>query len=160
MKDLGRVSLFFGIEFEHKVKKITMSQTKYITKILDRFGMLESKPKYTPSEMKLIVTDSCPLNENELRLYRQIVGALIYVMVATRPDISFIVTKLSQFMSNALQSHMTMAKYVLRYLKGTMNETITFTKSDGSISITGFCDADWANSDDRRSITGYCFRIT
>ncbi len=163
MKDLGQVSLFLGIEFEHDVNQITLSQAKYINKILNRFGMLDCKPKFTPSEMNPLVTNPCPLNAKELTLYRQIVGALIYVMVATRPDISFIVTKLSQFLSCAQQSHMTMAKHVLRYLKGTINEKLSFTKmstSNDNISITGFCDADWANGEDRKSITGYCFKIT
>ncbi len=163
MKDLGQVSLFLGIEFEHDVNKLCLSQAKYINRILDRFGMLDCKPKSTPSEMKMPCTNSCPLNEDELKLYRQIVGALIYLMVATRPDISFIVTKLSQYMTSALQSHMIMAKHVLRYLKGNMNEKLCFTKiksSDKNISVTGFCDADWANGNDRKSITGYCIKIT
>ena len=163
MKDLGQVSLFLGIEFEHDVKSLCLSQAKYITKILARFGMLDCKPKSIPCEMKMSSTNSCPLDENELKQYKQIVGALIYLMVATRPDISFTVTKLSQYMTCALQSHMTMAKHVLRYLKGNMNEKLCFTKiksSDRNVSITGFCDADWANGDDRKSITGYCFKIT
>ena len=160
MKDLGQVSLFLGIEFEKEVDKITMSQTKYITRILERFGMQNCKPKYTSCEMNPQVTNSCALNENELKLYRQIIGALIYIMTATRPDLSYVVTKLSQFMSCASENHMIMAKHVLRYLKGTMNERLVFVKSDEALVVTGFCDADWTNGDDRKSITGYCFKIS
>lgn len=81
-------------------------------------------------------------------------------MTATRPDISYVVTKLSQFMSCALQYHMTMAKHTLRYLKGTSNEKLTFNKSEGLLSVVGFCDADWGSSDDRKSISGYGFKFT
>ena len=160
MKDLGQVSLFLGIEFGTEIGQVTMSQEKYIAKILDRFGMQDCKPRATPCELNPQVTESDPLNESELKLYRQIVGALIYVMTATRPDISYTITKLSQYMSCALKHHMTMAKHVLRYLKGTINEKLVFVKSDEGVNVTGFCDADWANDDDRKSITGYCFRIT
>ena len=159
MKDLGKVSLFLGIEFEHEIDKMTLSQAKYINKILHRFGMQDCKPKYTPCEMNPHVSNTTPLNDDESTLYRQIVGALIYVMVATRPDISFIVTKLSQYMSCPLHSHMTMAKHVLRYLRGTIDEKLCFPKSIESIEVKGFCDADWGNDNDRKSITGYCFKI-
>ena len=81
------------------------------------------------------VTDSEPLNEQDLKTFRQIVGALIYIMVATRPDISFIVTRLSQFMSCAQQNHMIMARHVLRYLKGTMNDKNKTTKTT-TLNIT------------------------
>ena len=164
MKDLGKVSFFLGIEFESDTKTLSICQSRYISRVLTRFRMHDCKPRSTPCEMNPNqsmnhVTDSEPLNEQDLKTFRQIVGALIYIMVATRPDISFIVTRLSQFMSCAQQNHMIMARHVLRYLKGTMNDKMVFTKST-TLNITGFCDADWANGNDRKSITGYCFRIT
>ena len=54
------------------------------------------------------ISNATPLNDDESTLYWQIVGALIYVMLATRPDKSFIATKQSQYMSCLLHSHMTM----------------------------------------------------
>ena len=70
-------------------------------------------------------------------------------MIATRPDLCYIVTKLSQYM----------AKHVLRYLNGTIAHSLTFKKSE-SLNLFGFCDADWANCSDRRSITGYVFSLS
>ena len=162
MKDLGNISYFLGIQFESGNEEITMSQSIYITKILERFGMQDCKPRYTPCEMKTLDQgeDSEPLNSDELTLYKQIVGALIYIMTATRPDISYTVTRLSQYMSNAETCHMTMAKHALRYLKGTIDDKLTFVKSAEPLRVTGFYDADWANCKDRKSITGYCFKIS
>lgn len=160
MKDLGQIDYFLGIEFEIGKDTISMSQSNFISTILERFGMTNCKPRATPIEMKPLKGDETPLNANELTRYRQMVGALIYLMVATRPDLSYAVTKLSQYMSNALQLHMTMAKHVLRYLKGTIHEKLSFMKSNEPFSITGFCDSDWANSEDRKSVTGYAFKLS
>ena len=165
MKDLGEVSYFLGIEFETETNRLSMCQSRYISKILTRFRMDDCKPRSTPCEMnpthKITEYDNVPLNEQHLKRYRQIVGSLIYVMTATRPDIAYIVTKLSQYMSCATQYHMTMAKQTLRYLKGTINDKLIFRKSDKPFEIIGFSDSDWAGSiEDRKSITGYSFKIT
>ena len=114
----------------------------------------------TSRELISQIPESEPLDECEQKLYRQIVGALIYIMTVTRPDISYIVTKLSQFMTCSTKYHMTMAKHLLRYLKGTLNKKITFIRSDKPLAVSGICDADWANSHDRRSITGYGFQLS
>ena len=90
-------------------------------------------------------------------LYREIVGSLIYVMTGTRPDLCYIVTNLSQHMAKPTESHLTMAKHVLRYIKGTINHGLKFQKSDVPLQLSGYCDADWGASEDRRSITGYSF---
>ena len=160
MKDLGKIEIFLGIEFSHENNIITMSQSKYLTRLLDRFGMSDCKPKFSPCDPnmnKICAESSEPANP---RLYREIVGGLIYAMIATRPDLSFAVTKLSQYMSEPKKNHMTMAKHVLRYIKGTLDERLIFKPIEGDLTLIGFCDADWANSEDRRSITGYGFEMT
>ena len=163
MKDLDKISYFLGIEFEMESGKLTMCQSRYISKILDRFGMHDCKPRSTPCEMNpshKINDESEPLDEFNLKRYRQIVGSLIYIMTSTRPDIAYTVTKLSQFMSCATQYHMTMTKHLLRYLKSTIDDKLIFTKSDKPLEIVGFSDSDWAGSiEDRKSITGYSFRM-
>ena len=78
-------------------------------------------------------------------------GSLIYIMAAARPDLWFVVNKLSQYMVKPTVTHLTMAKHVLRYLKGTIDHCLIFK---------GFCDADWGSTADRRSITVYGFRLS
>ena len=158
MKDLERLSRFLNINFTFGTDSISMDQTKYIEKILNRFQMDGCKHRATPSELgvnKILTENSDDLADK--KLYQEIVGSLIYVMRPTRPDLSFIVTKLSQYMSNI---QFNMAKHVLRYLKGTLEQKLTFTKSKEGINLHGFCDADWGSSEDRKSITGYVFKVT
>ena len=159
MKDLGNISKFLGIDFSVTDNFISMSQCKYIEKLLTVFGMENCKPKNTPSEMDVNKQNNEPLDESQHKIYRQIVGGLIYIMCSTRPDLAFIVTILSQHMSNPSEGDLVMAKHVLRYLKGTKDWILVFRKSGAQISINGCCDSDWANSEDRKSISGYCFNI-
>ena len=79
-------------------------------------------------------------------------------MTATRPDISWIISKLAQYAQNPTEDHWTAVKHVLRYIKGTLDHKVSFTKSKDELGLTGFCDADWAGStEDRKSTYGYCF---
>ena len=81
-------------------------------------------------------------------------------MTNTRPDICYAVTKLSQFMSNPSKAQFNLAKNVLRYLKGTIDRKLSFTRSHEHAAVVGFCDSDWGTSEDRRSISGYCFQLS
>jgi histone deacetylase 1/2 len=85
------------------------------------------------------------------------VGALQYLTL-TRPDISYSVNQLCQFLHCPTNIHLTAAKRVLRYLKGTLQFGLQFNK--GSLQLNGFCDSDWAgNPDDRKSTSGYCIYL-
>ena len=124
--------------------------------------MTDCKPKPTPCVLglgKLTEEESPELVDP--RLYRAIVGSLIYVMTGTRPDLCYIVTKLSQKMSKPNQADLSTAKHVLRYLKGTLESSLTFRKSSTPLTLQGYCDSDWgASTTDRRSITGYNFQLS
>lgn len=80
--------------------------------------------------------------ESRNRPYRELIGALMYLGVATRPDILRTVVGLAQFSNNYRQSHWIAAKRVLRYLKGTSNTELTYQKSD--LSLTGYTDWGYA----------------
>ena len=94
------------------------------------------------------------------KLYREIVGSLIYAMTATRPDLSYVVTKLSQKMSAPSMQDMNVAKGVLRYLQGTLDYRLVFRKAKENAYLQGYCDSDWASSySDRKSISGYVLSV-
>ena len=163
MKDIGPLSWFLGIQFICQPDKIELNQSQYIEKILTKFNMADCKPRATPCDLSWNrVSEESEDNIDDPadeKLYRSIVGSLIYAMSATRPDICFVVTHLSQFMSRPKKSHLCMAKHVLRYLRGTINYGLTYKKNDTHLNLNGFCDADWGSSQDRRSITGYTFHL-
>ena len=85
---------------------------------------------------------SGPSKLTDGKLYKEIVGNLIYAVTTTRPDLCFIVTKLSQVMSEPHGKHMKIAKHVLRYIKGTINQQLIFKPTKRTLSLTNFCDAD------------------
>ena len=86
--------------------------------------------------------------------YRRLVGGLQYLSL-TRPDISFTVNKLSQFMYSPSETHWQALKRLLRYLKGTLSFGLHLCRRP-SHRLYAFSDADWAGDrDDRKSTTGY-----
>ena len=134
-----------------------MSQEKYLTKVLERFGMAECKPRSLPSEQKLIFSeDAEPFDSKK---YREAIGSLIFAMTCTRPDISWIVSKLAQYSKSPTVHHWTAVKNVFRYLKGTLDYKLSFEKCEDGLKLTGFSDADWGGSEDRKSTSGYCFML-
>lgn len=162
MKDLGPISWFLGIEFVTKDESIEMNQSKFIDKILSRFNMSDCHPKSLPCDLGIDkINDDVKSQElADPKLYREIVGSLIYLMTCTRPDICYVVTKLSQHLSNPTKAHLSLSKFVLKYLKGTIGQGLKFIKSKDPINLVGYCDSDWAGSSDRKSITGYCFQLS
>ncbi|KAA8550193.1 hypothetical protein F0562_001877 [Nyssa sinensis] len=132
-----------------------LRQSKYIDDLLHRTKMIGAKPYPSPcsSGLKLSAHDGEPLSAAQIIEYRQPVGALQYCTL-THPDIAFSVNQLCQHMHCPRSTHWSAAKWVLRYLKGTIDNGLWYQK--GSLTLQVYCDSDWAgNSDDRRSTTGY-----
>lgn len=91
--------------------------------------------------------------------YASAVGSLMYVMVGSRPDIAHAVGLVSRFMGNPGRVHWKAVKWILRYIKGTFNYSLIFTKGS-DFKVEGFCDADYATDMDRsRSVTCYIFQV-
>eukprot|EP00253_Pinus_taeda_P011698 PITA_11698 len=137
---------------------IFLSQSKYAKNLVDRFRMQDCKPATTPMEpgLKLSAQSSSPPVDETL--FRQLVGSLIY-LTATRPDISFAVSYISRFMSVPKTDHWIAAKRVLRYVRGTSDYGLLYTRTFDPI-LSGYTDSDWAGSvDDRKSTAGYVFSL-
>lgn len=97
MKDVGKLKHFLGVDFEQIDHCVKMSQKRYVDRLLERFKMQDCKPRVTPCEVKLNYTDEVEVMD--IRKYREAVGSLIYLTTCTRPGLSFIVSKLSQYFS-------------------------------------------------------------
>ena len=93
---------------------------------------------------------------NDVKEYRRIVGSLLYLTI-TRPNITFLVGIISQFMERPCVDHMATAKRILRYVKGTLDYGL-FYQNKIVYSLQGYIDVDWGgNVTDRRSTTSHCF---
>jgi len=153
LKDLGCLSYFLGIQVTRTSQGLHLSQSKYIADLLSRVHMDGAKPAKSPcgSGAKLSQFDGEQLSDPSL--YRHVVGALQYCTL-TRPEIGFSVNQLCQHLRSPTSTHRAFAKRVLRYLKGTVEDGLFYTK--GSLQLQAYCDSDWAGSpDDRRSTSGF-----
>jgi hypothetical protein len=167
MEDLGEARLILGMKVtrDRHNKKITLSQADYVTGLLDKLGATELNPTATPMETGLRLTRSSddyqPLSQH-ITQYQSIVGALMYAACATRPDIAYSISALSQYSARPNAQHFNALKRVLRYLRGSTNLSLTFTgTSDLTPELVAYTDSDWAsNQDDRRSVTGYVFALS
>ena len=166
--DRGVMKWFLGMQVIQDEGVIFVNQKSYIVEVLERFSMSECNPVSTPADnCSSLSKSSCPAPDSQEFMemadthphYRSLVGNLLYMSVVSRPDISFIVSNLSQFLSNPGRDHWVAAKRVLRYLKGSSDLGLAFVKSE-NFQVSGFTDSDWgSNPDDRRSVSGFCFSL-
>ena len=161
IKEMGEPTLLLGIQVvrNRKKKTISLSQSRYVRKILQKTGMTDCKPVTTPMDpnVKLpeVTGDNC---ENSRSLeYATRIGELLYLAHGTRPDILFAVVKLAQYTQNPGEMHWTAIKRIYRYLKGTEDYQLVYGGEE--IDLQRYADADWASDLSRKSISGYVFTI-
>ena len=157
-KDLGKLRYFLGIEVAQSKEGVVICQRKYALDILEEVGMSNAKPVETPMDpnIKLFPGQGEPLKDPGK--YRRLVGRLNYLTV-TRPDISFSVSVISQFLDSPCDTHWNAALRILKYIKGAPGQGLLYTDK-GNMQVIGYTDADWAGSPiDRRSTTGYCILV-
>ncbi|KAI3719151.1 hypothetical protein L6452_20045 [Arctium lappa] len=153
IKDLGQLNYFLGLEITYTANGLFLNQSKYAKDILARAQMLDAKPAPTPLAVNTSFTTSGEPFPDPSH-YRSIVGALQYLTI-TRPDLSYAVNQVSQFLHAPTVSHYQEVKRILRYLKGTLAFGLTFSKLSHT-SLLGYSDADWARClETRRSTYGY-----
>lgn len=117
--------------------------------------MLASKPCSTP-----MIKNNPSLFDSTAELYdatayRRLTGRLLY-LTTTRPDISFAVQQLSQFMQTPRQPHYEVALRIVRYIKASPAQGLFFP-STSDLQLKAFSDSDWATCPEtNKSITGFC----
>jgi hypothetical protein len=165
MTDLGPIEWLLGIQVgkDREKRTITLSQESYIDSILARFNFTDAKPLSIPMDPNVQYSKTqCPTVPEDIAKmrnipYREAIGSLMYASVATRPDISFAVSTLSQFLDNPGWVHWEAVKRIFRYLLGTKSWGLTY--GEGKDRLEGYTDADGASQDHRRAISGYAFLV-
>ncbi|CAN1807780.1 Retrovirus-related Pol polyprotein from transposon TNT 1-94 [Linum perenne] len=166
MKDLGAAKQILGMRINRDKQKgvLQLSQAEYIRRVLKRFNISDAKPVSTPlaSHFRLSKDQSPKDAEEEEYMakvpYASAVGSLMYAMVCTRPDIAHAVGAISRFMSNPGKQHWQAVKWILRYLRGTTDKCLSFSRSD--LKLNGYVDSDFAAEvDHRRSTSGYVYTV-
>ena len=160
MKDLGRIKHFLGINIVQSSDNnvISIDQTSYVKNILNKFNLDNVNPVKTPIDIssKLDCNDDNAKLFDE-KMYQMAVGCLLYLSSRTRPDIAHAVGMIARYSSKPTVQHWTAVKRIFRYLKGSINFGLVYSKNKATECI-GYSDADWAgDARDRKSTSGYCF---
>ena len=164
MRDLGAATSFLGMRITRDRSKRTLAidQQAYTEGILSRFNMHNSKPQGTPIPEKTSLQkgpEGYTASPSLRKLYQQMIGSLIYLMIGSRPDIAYAVSALARYMQDPTDTHMTLVSHVFRYLRQTTDQKIWYLGASKS-GLIGYSDATWAdNVDNRRSTTGYVFLL-
>jgi hypothetical protein len=156
IKNLGIIKDYLGIDVNYNKDFIKLSQATYINKVLKKYNLQDSKIKATPMDPYIkLEPNRAQASKEDIKLFQMLIGSLLYIMLGTRADIAFAVIKLARFASNPSNIHFTATKRVYKYLKGTLNYGITYSKR-GSRFISGYCDADYAGDiPSAKSTSGY-----
>ena len=138
VKDLGQMWYFLGMEVAKSRKGISISKRKYVLDLLIEIGMLGCKLSDTPIKArKMIESDEKPVDRER---YQRLVGRLIYIS-HTRPDITFAISVVRQYMHSPKESHLEALYKILRYLKGSLRRGLLFKKDDNK-KVDIYTDAD------------------
>ena len=159
IRDLGSPSSFLGIDvcYDSDQRCVALSQQNYILDLAAKFNLPPTLRPVTPirSDYYSQLEAAQPQPVLEEVPYRELVGALIFVMVCTRPDIAFAVACLTQYFSAPRALHWEQALRCLGYLVGTSSFGILLG-AGGPDELVAFSDSDWAGDPvTRRSIGGY-----
>jgi histone deacetylase 1/2 len=153
VKDLGTLHYFLGLEVSRSSAGLSLTQHKYSMDLLRRAGMLKCKHATTPMSVtdRLSALDGDLLTSDDATEYRSIVGGLQYLTI-TRPDISYAVNRVCQYLHAPRTSHWSAVKRILRYICLTASYGLHLQPAP-SCDLSAFSDADWAgNPNDRRSL--------
>lgn len=158
MKDLGILRYFLGIEVARSPEGIYLCQRKYALDIITETGLLGVKPASFPLEQNHKLAFATGETIDDPLRYRRLVGRIIY-LATTRPELSYVIHILSQFMHNPKPAHWEAALRVVRYLKSSPGQGILL-RANTPLVLSAWCDSDFGacpHSD--RSLTGWFIQL-
>ncbi|GJW48469.1 putative ribonuclease H-like domain-containing protein [Tanacetum coccineum] len=155
MSSMGELTFFLGLQVKQKEDGIFISQDKYVTEILKKFGFSDVKTASTPMETHKPLLKDADGEDVDEHMYRSMIGSLMY-LTSSRPDIMFVVCVCARFQVNPKVSHLHVVKRIFRYLKGQPKLGLWYPK-DSPFDLVAYTDSDYAGASlDRKSTTGGC----
>lgn len=164
--DLGEPKRLLGMRLRRSNNgAITLDQEAYVQEILTRFNISDCNLSTLPHQPGHHLSKSmCPRTPEEINdmkevPYGELVGALLWLSICTRPDIKQAVSVLCRFIKNPGRAHWNAARLILRYLRGTSSFGIQFSNS-ASKDLVAHVDSDFANDPDKsRSVSAYIIQF-
>ncbi|GJZ96168.1 putative ribonuclease H-like domain-containing protein [Tanacetum coccineum] len=155
MSSMGELTFFLGLQVKQKEDGIFISQDKYVTEILKKFGFTNVKTASTPMETQNPLLKDEEGEEVDVHLYRSMIGSLMY-LTSSRPDIMFTVSACARYQVNPKVSHLHAVKRIFKYLKGQPKLSLWYPK-DSPFDLVAYTDSDYARASlDRKSTIGGC----
>nr|GEW46793.1 retrovirus-related Pol polyprotein from transposon TNT 1-94 [Tanacetum cinerariifolium] len=144
MSMMGEMTFFLGLQVNQSPFGIFLNQSNYVLEILKKYGMESCDPVGTPMEIKdNLDQNGTPVDATK---YRSMIGALLY-LTSNRPDIVHATCLCARYQAKTTKKHLKEVKRIFRYLWGTVNTGLWYTKDYG-FELTGFSDADYAGCKD------------
>ena len=154
MKDLGESKIILGMDIsrDRHAGTLSLCQSRYAQKVIDRYGLTHAKGMSTPMDPGIDLTESAAPCKQP---YREAIGSLMYLMVGTRPDLAFSIGTLAKFVENPSELHWNAVKRVIRYVIHTKELGLVYGGNDLNPPVV-YVDADWAgDKSTRRSMSGF-----
>nr|GFA88152.1 retrovirus-related Pol polyprotein from transposon TNT 1-94 [Tanacetum cinerariifolium] len=149
---MGELKFFLGIQIHQPPRRIFINQAKYAQEILVKHGMTSCDGIGTPMATKHLDADLSGTLVDQTK-YRSKVGALMYI-TASRPDIMHATCYCARYQAQPTEKHLTVVKWIFRYLKDTIHMGLCYPKDTG-FELTTFSDSDHAGClDSRKSTSG------
>ncbi|GJZ93406.1 retrovirus-related pol polyprotein from transposon TNT 1-94 [Tanacetum coccineum] len=151
MSMMGQMSFFLGLQISQSPRGIFLNQSKYASEIIKKYGMLTSDSVDTPMVEKSKLDEDLQGKPVDATLYHGMIGSLMY-LTSSRPDLIYAVCLCARYQAKPTEKHLNAVKRIFRYLKGTINMGLWYSKDTG-MSLTAYADADHARFQDTRRST-------
>ncbi|GKC53867.1 retrovirus-related pol polyprotein from transposon TNT 1-94 [Tanacetum coccineum] len=153
MSVMGKMSFFLGLQISQSSRGIFINQSNYALEIIKKYGMLSSDPIDTPMVDKIKLDKDLQGKPIDPTHYHGMIGSLMY-LTSNRPYLIFAVYMCARYEAKPTKKHLHAVKRIFRYLKGTIDMVLWYSK-DSCIILTTYEDADHAGcQDSRRSTSG------
>ncbi|GJX94447.1 retrovirus-related pol polyprotein from transposon TNT 1-94 [Tanacetum coccineum] len=145
------MSFFLGLQISQSPRGIFINQSKYASEIVKKFCMLSTDSVDTPLVEKNKLNEDLQGKQVDATLYHGMIGSLMY-LTSSRPDLIHAVCLCARYQANPIKKHLLAVKRIIRYLNGTINMGIWYSKDTG-MSLTTYADEDHARCQDTRRST-------